>query len=191
MPNFSLRQSALILLALSALMWLTRGQHIATLTQLPDASWAIFFALGFYFRRNLLLPLFLAQAALIDYLAITQFGVSDYCVTPAYTMLLPAYAALWLAGRNYAARFRFNWPTLLPLTASAAAGTLVCELISSGSFYFTSGRFADTSLTEFGSRIVQYLPGNLASVALYLGCIALTHGLIVYGQQRAAHARAL
>ncbi len=90
MFTLSKRNTAILAVALSALMWATRGQHVATLTHLPDASWAIFFLLGFYFRRSVMLPLFLAQAALVDYLAITQFGASDYCVTAAYGFLLPA-----------------------------------------------------------------------------------------------------
>jgi len=156
-------------------MWLTRGQHVASLTHLPDASWAIFFLLGFYFRQRMMLPLFLAQAALVDYFAITQFGISDYCVTPAYVFLLPAYSALWLAGHWYATRFQFHALTLPLFAAAAMVGAFICELVSSGSFYFLGGRFADSSLQEFAARLVQYFPADLGGVALYLGCAALIH----------------
>ncbi len=162
---------------LSALMWATRGNHFISPAHLPDASWAIFFLLGVYFRRRMLLPLFLAQAALIDWLAITQFGASDFCVTPAYIFLVPAYAALWLAGRWSARHLEMGARSLPAIAAAALASTLACELISSGSFYFLGGRLSETSLAGFASRLIQYFPADLGGVALYLGCAALAHFL--------------
>lgn len=185
----SKRNAVILAIVLSILMWVTRDHHVVTLTHLPDASWAIFFLLGFYFRQRMMLPAFLALAALADYFAITQFGIDEYCVTAAYTFLLPAYFSLWLAGRWYAARHQFHARSLPLFVAAAVAGTAACELISSGSFYFLGGRFADTSLTEFSSRLMQYFPGNLASVALYLGVAALIHVLIVNAQHSAPHAQ--
>lgn len=183
----SKRSAFVLAAALSVLMWLTRGQHVASLTHLPDASWAIFFLLGFYFRQRIILPLFLAQAALIDYVAITQFGTSDYCVTAAYAFLLPAYSALWLAGHWYAVHYQLHVRTLPLFAAAATLGAFVCELISSGSFYFLGGRFADSSLQEFASRLVQYFPADLSGVALYLGSAALIH-ILISGAQRSSTA---
>lgn len=188
MFTLSRHNAAIVAVVLAVAMWTTRGHHVATLTHLPDASWAIFFALGFYLRKRLLLPLFLAQAALIDYLAITAFGVNDYCVTPAYAFLIPAYATLWLAGRWFAAYYRFEARSLPLFAGSAFLGTLGCELLSSGSFYFLGGRFADTSLAGFGQRLVQYFPSDLANVALYLGAAALAHILFAAMQRPAATA---
>lgn len=173
--------------ALSVLMWATRGNHFISPTHLPDASWAIFFLLGFYFRQRAMLPLFLAQAALIDYVAITQWGASSFCVTPAYVFLAPAYAALWYAGRRSAQRLEISAHNLPRFAAAAFVGTLVCELISSGSFYFLGGRFADTHLSEFGARLVAYFPGDLGGVALYLGVAALMHLVLAGGQRSASH----
>jgi hypothetical protein len=184
------RQNSIILAAvLSLAMWATRGHHLASLTHLPDASWALFFLLGFYLRQRIMLPVFLAQAALIDYFAITQFGVDNYCVTPAYAFLLPAYAAMWLAGRWYAARYTFNARTLPTLAASAVIGTATCELISSGSFYFLGGKAATTSLGGFAWRLAEYFPFDLASALMYLGAAALLHGLVVTARRSAAAAQ--
>lgn len=187
---FTLSRNNTVILAviLSVAMWATRGHHAASLSHLPDASWAIFFVLGFYFRSRLLLPLFLVQAALIDYLAITRFGTSSYCVTSAYAFLLPAYSALWLAGHWYAGHYRFEARNLPLFAIATLAGTTACELVSSGSFYFLGGRFADTSLTEFGQRLVQYFPSDLGNVALYLGVAALVHVLMTGIQRPAATA---
>ena len=182
MFNLSKRSTIVIAVVLSFMMLVTRGHHVGTSAHLPDASWAVFFLLGFYLRSRMLLPVFLALAALVDYLAITQFGVSAYCVTPAYAFLLPAYSALWLAGRWYAAHYRFEARSLPLFAAAALAGSATSELISSGSFYFLGGRFADTSLAEFASRLLRYFPTNLENVALYLGVAALVHILIVSKQ---------
>jgi len=179
MFNLSKRSAIILGVVLAIMMWMTRGLHVATATHFPDASWAIFFMLGFYFRQRLMLPLFLAQAALIDYFAITQFGVDPFCVTPAYAFLLPAYSVMWLAGHWYATRYQFHARTLPLFAAAALVGSVSCELISSGSFYFLGGHFADTSLTVFATRLAQYFPANLAGVALYLAIAALTHALFV------------
>jgi hypothetical protein len=163
---------------LAIVMCLTRGSHFATAYQLPDASWAVFFLIGFYFRQRAILPSFLALAALVDCVSVTQLGVDNYCLTPAYIFLLPAYAALWYAGRWMAKRHALTLRSLPAFAAAAALGALACELISSGSFYFLGGRFADTSLQEFGSRLLQYFPGDLGGTAFYLGCAAAVHLLV-------------
>ncbi len=189
MLNLSKRSTIVIAAALSLVMLATRGHHAASPLHLPDASWAMFFLLGFYVRSRIMLPVFMALAAAIDYVAITRFGVSAYCVTPAYAFLLPAYSALWLAGRWYASQYRFQLNNLPLFAAAVVAGTAVCELISSGSFYFLGGRIADTSLAGFASRLVQYFPANLGNVALYLGLAVLVHALVVSKQHvsKAAH----
>ena len=75
MVSLSKKQNAFLIFALSAIMWLTRGHHMASLAHLPDASWAIFFIVGFYFSSFAVVGLFLAQAFLIDYLVVTQMGI--------------------------------------------------------------------------------------------------------------------
>lgn len=183
MSTLSRRHSLGLAAALAALMAITRGSHFGSTALLPDASWAVFFLLGFYFRQRALLPLFLALAAGVDCLAVGQGGVDNYCLTPAYVFLLPAYASLWLAGRSFGARHRLELRTLPRFAVTAFAATFVCELVSSGSFYFLGGRFADASLHEFGSRLVQYFPLDLAGCALYLGCAAALHLLASHARQ--------
>lgn len=175
MSTYSRPHSLGLVAALAGLMVLTRGSHFGSAALLPDASWAVFFLLGFYFRERTLLPLFLALAAAVDYLAVTQGGVDNYCLTPAYGFLIPAYSVLWLAGRIFAAHHRLELHTLFRFAVTAFAVTFVCEVISSGSFYFFGGRFADTSLQVFGERLVQYFPLDLAGCALYLGGGAALH----------------
>lgn len=164
-------------IALATLMAATRGHHFGTLEYLPSASWAVFFLAGLYLRSVGVFPALLAEAAALDFAAITWGGVDNFYVSPAYGFLLPAYGALWYAGRWYAGRHRESVATLLPLAGSLFVGTVVCELISSGSFYFLSGRFEQTSLTQLASRLVEYFPRSFSSLLFYVGIAGVIHAL--------------
>jgi len=162
-------------LLLAALMTATRSHHFASTLHLPDASWAVFFLAGALLPGWLPLAALLLLAGTVDYLAITFGGVSAFCVSPAYVALLPAYGALYAAGRWYAGRHRPLWRSLLPFSGAALAGTAVCELLSSGGFYFLSGRFTEPTVTELGARLARYFPHALEGMALYLGMAVIVY----------------
>ncbi|MGE5154093.1 MAG: hypothetical protein ACM3ST_08765 [Bdellovibrio bacteriovorus] len=170
------RPRLLIGIALAALMAATRGQQFAPLGQhLPDASLAVFFLAGFYLPRFWGFMVLFAFATLIDLTAIGWGGVSGYCLTPAYWLLVPAYGSLWAAGRWYAGRHRESASTLPVLGVALLAGGLAAELFASGGFYLFSGRFADLSLVGFAHSLMDYLPGTLLALLLYVGLAALVH----------------
>lgn len=169
------RQQLVIGLALALLMALTRSHHWAALHSLPDASWAVFFLVGVYLRAFWIAPALMLGAALIDYVAITWGGVSSFCVSPAYWLLIPAYGALFLAGRVYARHHRLSWSALPWLAGCVLAGAMLAELFSSGGFYFFSGQYAEPSLGEFIPRLVKYFPAMLSTMAAYLGLAAVIH----------------
>lgn len=162
------RPQLAIATALVLLMTASRGHHLASLAHLPGASWAVFFLAGAYLRPRWALPALLGLAFSLDYVAIAWQGVSDFCVSAAYVALIPAYAALWGAGRLYAARHSDTVRTLPWLALCAFGGVVVCELISSGSFYFFSGRFAEPTLAVFAERLATYLPGDLGNAAFWI-----------------------
>lgn len=176
------RHHTLIALALAVLMAATRSDHFASALHLPDASAAIFFLAGVYLRPGWMLAPFLVEAALIDYLAITFGGVSSFCISPAYGFLLPAYGALWLAGRWYAAHRRQTLGNVLLLAGSAVIGGLVFELFSSGGFYLLSGRF-EPELTELGARIARYAPSTMRTLAFYIATAAIVQGALAAVRQ--------
>lgn len=68
------KRAVMITLMLAALMAATRSHHFATAFHLPDASWAVFFLAGVYLRLVSMLPALMAEAALIDYAAVTWGG---------------------------------------------------------------------------------------------------------------------
>lgn len=175
MNDIAAKRTLLVTFGLAALMAATRDHHFASATHLPDASWAVFFLAGFYLRERWALPALLAVAALSDYLAVNWSGVDAFCITPAYVLLVPAYGALWLAGRCYAGCCRFQADTLPWLALSVLGGAVVCELLSSGGFYLFSGRFAELSFAEFGAQFALYFPPMLAGMALYIGIAVIAH----------------
>ena len=183
MSPLSVRRQLLVGAALALLMAATRGQHVAALGLLPDASWAVFLLAGVYLRPAWVLVALMGEAFALDVAAITWGGVSGFCFTPAYTLLLPAHAALWLGGRWYAARHRQAWSTLMPLAGALLGSAVVAEVLASGGFYLFSGRFAELSLAELGARLVQYFPSSLQALALYTALAAITHAALSLAAQ--------
>lgn len=177
-----------IALLLALLMVATRFHHFGSATHLPDASLAVFFLGGFYLRRPALLGCYLAEAALIDYLAITLGGVSDWCVTPAYAFLIPTYAGLWLAGVCYARWHRMEWRALAPFFGAVALGVSAAFLISNTSFYLLSGYFPEMSWTEYASRVAKYFPPYASAAATYIVLAAALHLLVRFTGPRSQRA---
>ncbi|MDE2389378.1 MAG: hypothetical protein KGN35_09920 [Betaproteobacteria bacterium] len=183
MLTLSTRHQIAIGLLLAAFMIITRSHHFATMHNLADASWAIFFLAGIYLRSAWPLLGFFALSWGLDVAATTWGGVSDFCMTPAYIFLLPAYASLWLAGRWYAKHHQFSWRTVMPLSISIMAGLTLCELFSGGGFYFFSGRIAETSVAEFGEQLIKYFPLYIETFVFYLGIAVAVHALLTLAQQ--------
>lgn len=172
---------------LLAVMLITRA-HVTD--HLLDASWAVFFLAGFYLRKVLAFGVFMAVAVAIDYVAITKFGVSDFCVSQAYVALVPAYGALFAAGRWFAGQYQGETlATVGKLVLAVVVGFAVSELISSGSFYFLSGKFAELSVAEFGSRLVKYAPHGLYVTGLYVTVGTFVHVAVSMVNRSLAHGK--
>lgn len=178
-------QIALVLLALMAS---TRMHHFGSALHLPDASLAVFLLAGFLIASPLLFIALLLEAGALDYVAITHLGVSDYCVTPAYWFLIPTYAVLWFAGRYYARMHQHSLRSLGVFAGIAFAAVSAAFFISNGSFYWFSGRYTDTHMTEYLARAAQYYAPYLSSGLLYLGCAAALYALLTARGHAAAKA---
>lgn len=168
MLSTSIRRPAAVATALALLLVLTRGEHFATAWGLPGASWAVFFLAGAWLRAAWALPGLLALAWLCDFVAAASGSADPFCLSPAYVFLLPAYAALWAAGRFWAHRHRSTGRTALPLALALTGGALVCELISSAGFYWFSGHFAAPTLAEFAARFASWFPRSLLALVAYV-----------------------
>ena len=155
-------------LPLIALMALTRINHFGDAFFLPDASLAVFFLAGLGFaKRWWLLALLLVEAAVIDYVAITQFSVSAFCVTPAYLFLIPTYAVMWFAGSYCVKNINLNISEMgLTIGVMALANT-VAFFISNGSFYLLSGRPVELSWAQYLDGVTRYYPHYMSSALFY------------------------
>ncbi len=161
------------------LMAATRGQHVATLSALPDASWAIFLIAGALLASPWWLAALLGGALLTDMIVWNTTMSADFCITAAYGFLLPAYGSLWLGGRWLRQRLSGNLSDLPRFIAAVFVSTFVCELLSSGGFYLFSGRFSDLSLATFATRLVKYFPGSLSAMAFYAVLAAVIYTAII------------
>lgn len=185
-------QRLAILAALALLMALTRVHHFATL---PDASWAVFFAAGFYARPWLrwAYPALFALAVGIDVYVITQTGVAfmdSHCVSPGYWFLLPAYFSLGAAGAWLAGRPARPLPRrLFELAATLVVAVAVCHAFAQGGFYWLSDVVAAPSLAGWLGNYADWLGPYLRSTALYVGLVAALHGVLVAFAGRASALR--
>lgn len=172
MPLSTPRQTLATGVALVALMAVTRSSHIGDWSSFPDASWAIFFLAGMWLAPRFWLPLLIAFGVAIDWFATSVGGVSDYCMTPAYWLMLPTYAALWGAGRMVARKS-------LPVVAAGVVGAAVmAEVISGGSFYFLSGYQATPTLAGYATEFGKYFPTSLAVMAAYVAVALLVQAAL-------------
>lgn len=174
------RKPMLILAGLMLLMAATRFHHFGSMSLLPDASLAAFFIAGFYLPAAWVLPVLIAEAGIVDYVAISFGGTSSFCVTSAYVFLVPTYAAMWFGGRWYATRHRsglgLERASLLGLAVVASSSAAF--LISNGSFYLFSGRVEALTWSGYVAQLAEYYPPYVAVAAAYVAVVAMVHTLV-------------
>ncbi|MDE2259588.1 MAG: hypothetical protein KGK17_04590 [Betaproteobacteria bacterium] len=161
------------------LVMVTHGQHDATSLHLPQATWAAFFLGGFYLRQTRLWVLGLGLVGALDYAMVTWGGVSDFCLTPAYLFMIPAYGVLWLAGRIFAAHARLEWRSLGVLMLCCSS-IVVAEILASGSFYLFSGRPDHVSLAGLTTALVTWAPSTFKAFTFWIGVAAPIHTAIMF-----------
>lgn len=158
--------------ALALVMLVTRTHSLSNVVHLPDTSLASFFVLGFFVRRAVAFGALFLLGYAIDVIVIGWFGQSDFCFTPAYWMLVPAYGTMWLAGRFGAEKLGERASALPAIAVLVTAAMLVSQLFSSGGFYFLGGRFPDPTLAGFMPRLARYFPTTLYATLLWTGAAA-------------------
>jgi len=169
-----------LFLLLAIVMLATRSHHFAAL---PDASWAVFFAGGFYLSWRIAFPLLFALAVAIDFAVIANTGTSfwdHYCMSAAYWFLLPSYAALWAGGawlRRHHAGLRLR--DLGLLGASALVAVTTCYLVSNGSFYWLGDAVPEPRtfggwLKNLGDWYLPFLKTTLVYIAIGAALHVLT-----------------
>lgn len=168
LANYKLKYCHLGIISLMALMVATRFHHFGGPVSLPDASLAVFFLVGLWFGGRNLFFLLSVGAGLIDYLAISQFGVSDYCISIAYPFLIPTYFAMWLAGKLCAPYRMVRVASLAKQFSLLVLATTTAFVISNGSFYLLSGRIMDSTWSIYMEQFASYFPSYIFSTIAYV-----------------------
>lgn len=182
------RQSIWLAVTLTLVMSLTRGSHFSGFDALPEASWMTFMVAGALLPA-LSFAWFMSIAVVIDAYAFSFGGVPGTCLSFAYSMLIPAYFSMWIAGRLSKPYLTGELSGFAVFFGFAVLGTAFCELISSGSFYLWSGNFEPT-LSEFMSRELKYAPAAFSSSAYWT--VAFIAGSAIYRNfQRSRESKAL
>lgn len=177
MKQLSKTASHGLFVALAALMLATRFHHFGTALHLPDASMAIFFLGGLYLRKHWQFAVFALLAGVIDWAAVSLQGTSDFCVTPAYSFLLPAYAVLWYGARLYANRMELTWTAALVAVGVAVVCASLSFAISNGAFYWIGGKHADTSFAGWVASLLQWGPLFVRTTVTYIVAALALHAL--------------
>jgi len=173
--------------ALMVLMAATRFHHFGSPWALPDASLAVFFFAGLWLGGRGAFALLLAEAGIIDYLAIHDLGVSDYCMSPAYVFLIPTYAVMWLAGvwcRRFGLETLFNAGRVMSVLLLATSAAF---LVSNTSFYLLSSQVIAHSWAQYLDVFASYFPAYLASTLAY-GVVLCTIPVLVSALRARHHA---
>ena len=167
-------------LTLALAMAATRFGHLGSAWAPPDASWAVFFAAGFYLtgQRRWVLAALLLEAVIVDFVAIRFYGVSDYCVTLAYWFIVPAYSVLWLGGAWLRNRYQHRPGDLARLVVSLLASFSVCFLLTQGSFYWLGGRLSDPTAAGWWLNFTSWYGRFLLVTGSYVGLVAVGHVVV-------------
>lgn len=178
---------AAVFAMLATAMIATRVSHFGDALHLPDASMAVFFLGGAFLRggaggvrTHAPFLVFAALAGVIDWASITFAGTSDFCVTVAYSFLLPAYAVLWYGGRRAAGRVGAGAGAvgLAATVAVALAAASVSFLISNGAFYWLGGRYENPHMAEYLARLWQWGPLFVRTTMAYVVAVLAVEWLV-------------
>ena len=164
-------------LLLVAVMIATRFKHFGDALHLPDASMAVFFLGGLYLRRHAVFIAMVLLAVALDWISISYAGVSNFCVTLAYSFLPLAYAVLWYARRWFAPRMDGHAASFVGAFVVALVAACVSFAISNGSFYWLGGRYAQPNMAEYLSRLWQWGPLFVRTTLSYVAVVLVLHAL--------------
>lgn len=166
-------------LILISLMLITRGHNnpLNTLVHLPDFTLPALFIAGVYLR-NILIPIFMIALAMgIDWYVITYNGVSDFCVTDAYMMLVPAYMAMFIGGNALNSLTVNSTGSFIKIFSVVMITGFISWFVSSASFYWMAPYFIDPNWAGFVPRVEKYAPGAMLNLAKWMVAVVVVFSL--------------
>jgi len=156
----------------AALILLTRSTHLAFAAALPDATIALMLLGGMWIRRWPGFAGLMGTVFAADWIATGTLGVPNFCLSPAYAGLVPAYLAVWLSGWwLQAKRPQASLPGWLGTTLAASTAAFV---ISNAFWYGFSGNFDGWPIARFAADVVSYYPAYVGPALAYVALAWLT-----------------
>jgi hypothetical protein len=134
---------------------LTRSTHVLA-AALPDATIALILLGGIWIRRWQGFAGLMGAAFAADWIATGALGVPDFCLSPAYAGLVPAYLLVWLCGWWLQAK-KLDASLLATLGAALVASSAAFA-ISNVFWYVFSGQFDGWPVARFAAQVLQYYP---------------------------------
>lgn len=162
----------------ATIMIATRFNHFGDALHLPDASMALFFLGGIYLRKHVAFLGFVILAVMIDWYSVSYAGVSDFCITIAYSFLPLAYAVLWYAGRLLAPRYDGSMASHAVVFAGLLVSATLSYAVSNGAFYWLGGRYTDPNMTQYVQRFAQWAPLFVRAAAGYVLVAQVVQALV-------------
>jgi hypothetical protein len=156
----------------AALILLTRSTHLAFSVAPPDATLALMLLGGMWIRRWPGFAGLMAVAFAADCLATGSLGVPDYCLSPAYAGLVPAYLAVWLCGWWLHAKRAHA--SLLIWLATMLVASLAAFAISNTFWFAFSQNFESWSVARFIAAVLPYFPAYAGPALGYVALAWLT-----------------
>ena len=152
----------------AALILLTRSTHLAFAGAPPDATLALMLLGGMWIRRWPGFAGLVAAAFAADCVATGSLGVPEYCLSPAYAGLVPAYLVVWLSGW-WLHNTRLS-ASLLAWLGTMLAASLAAFTISNAFWFAFSGAFGGWTVARFAAGVLPYFPAYTGAA---LGYVAL------------------
>jgi hypothetical protein len=161
---------------------LTRSMQFAFPAAPPDATLAVLLLGGMWIRRWPGFVGLMAAAFAADWIATGTLGVPDFCFSPAYAGLVPAYLAAWGCGWWLQRR----WPQaslggsaatpprekrggdLLAWLAAALVASASAFTISNAFWYAFSESFAGWSVARFSVNVLPYFASYASATLAYV-----------------------
>ncbi len=162
---------------LSFFIFLTRGSHLLTSFNLPDATFVLLFAGGIFLKDYRWLCYFLIISFGIDFLSPPLELVNSYVFNLGYVGLFIAYFVSWFLGRY------LNQSSVFSLTNYLCIGLLFIissYLISTVTFYYFSGLEIQENITSFlASYYLEFFIVNIIYMAILFMSIKFTRRLMI------------
>jgi hypothetical protein len=160
------RAEWVVVAALAVLMAVTRIHHFGVGTVAPDASTGVFFLAGLLVASPWLLVALLAEAVILDGVAIGFMNVANACISSGYALLAPAYGALWLAGRVLRSTEKLDLFTAGKFVCLVCGGTAAFFILSNLGYFFGS-EYYSIGVSEYVARVTRYFPMYLTGTLFY------------------------